>query len=103
MHADEHSQYEPAPSYPSKLAENGHEAIVVPHGNTWGFYTPPGSSWDKQLVGAQHDPSRQRLIEIYSGHGNSEQYRDWREVGTQTIIGQTVITPAECQEVTAAK
>jgi len=27
-----------------------------------------------------HDPERQTLIEIYSGHGDSEVYRDWRAV-----------------------
>ena len=50
-----------------KLDDWGHEAIVIPHGTTWGFYSPPGSSWDKQLVGPEHDPDRQTLIEVYSG------------------------------------
>ena len=63
-----------------KLREWGFDALVIPHGTTWGFYTPPGSSWDKQLVGAQHDPELQRLVEVYSGHGDSEVYRTWREV-----------------------
>jgi Protein of unknown function (DUF3604) len=63
-----------------KLDEWGFDALVIPHGTTWGIYTPQGSSWDKQLTPAQHDPSRQRLVEVYSGHGSSEQYRDWRSV-----------------------
>ena len=63
-----------------KLDEWGGEALVIPHGTTWGYYTPPGSSWEKQLTLAQHDPKRQKLIEIYSGHGNAEPYRDWKAV-----------------------
>ena len=63
-----------------KLHEWGFPALVIPHGTTWGFYTPPGSAWDKQLAGDMHDPSLQKLIEVYSGHGDSELYRDWREV-----------------------
>jgi hypothetical protein len=63
-----------------KLDEWGHDAIVIPHGTSWGIYTPPGSSWDNQLRGASHDPERQTLIEVYSGHGDAEVYRDWRPI-----------------------
>ena len=54
--------------------------MVIPHGTTWGFYTPLGSSWDKQLEPGQHDPRWQKLIEVMSGHGNSEEFRPYREV-----------------------
>jgi hypothetical protein len=63
-----------------KLDARGHEALVIPHGNAWGNTTPAGTSWDKQLRGGQHDPARQTLIEVYSGHGNSEEQRPWRAV-----------------------
>lgn len=53
-------------------------SIVIPHGTTWGLYTPAGSDWRKQLSG--HDPARQTLLELYSGHGNSEQLPRWRPV-----------------------
>ncbi|MFP8880350.1 MAG: DUF3604 domain-containing protein, partial [Myxococcota bacterium] len=62
----------------SKLDEWGLPSIVIPHGTAWGIYTPAGSDWRKQLAG--HDPKRQGLVEIYSGHGNSEQLPSWREV-----------------------
>ena len=55
-------------------------SMVIPHGTTWGFYTPLGSAWDKQLEPGMHDPDQQRLIEVFSGHGNSEEFRPYREV-----------------------
>ena len=63
-----------------KLDDWGHDTMVIPHGTTWGFYTPLGSSWDKQLTAEQHDPERQSIIEVFSGHGNSEEFRPFREV-----------------------
>lgn len=63
-----------------RLDDWGFESIVIPHGTTWGMYTPLGSSWNKQLLGDMHDPARQTMIEVFSGHGNSEEYRDWNEV-----------------------
>ena len=53
------------------------DSIVIPHGNTWGFYTPSESSWDKQLSIDNNDSKKQISFEIMSGHGNSEEYRSW--------------------------
>lgn len=64
----------------TKLADWGFPAMAVPHGTSWGFYTPPGYAFDKQLAPQQDDRRHQRLIEIFSGHGNAEEYRDWRAV-----------------------
>lgn len=63
-----------------KLSQWGFDTIVIPHGTSWGFYTPAGSTLDKQLTAAQHDPQKQTLFEVYSGHGNSEEHRDWRGI-----------------------
>ncbi len=63
-----------------KLSQWGFETMVIPHGNAWGIYTPSGSTWHKQLSPAQHDPALQHIIEVFSGHGNSEEYRDWRAI-----------------------
>jgi hypothetical protein len=60
-----------------KLAEWDLDSIVIPHGTTWGVYSPAGSSLDKQLAGNMHDPERQTLFEVFSGHGATEVYRDW--------------------------
>lgn len=59
-----------------KLDQWGFDALVIPHGTSWGLTVPPGAEFASQLD--QHDPKRQRLIEVYSGHGNSEVHRDWR-------------------------
>ena len=61
----------------AKLDEWGYAATVIPHGTVWGMYTPAGSSFAKQLRPGRHDPARQRLVEVYSGHGNAEEFRSW--------------------------
>ena len=61
-----------------KLDEWGGPALEIPHGTAWGVYTPPTSSIDKHLESAYFDPQRQRLVEIASGHGNSEEFREWQ-------------------------
>ena len=41
-----------------------------------------------------HDPSKQISIEVFSGHGNSEEYRDWTGTLTTKII-KTCPAPTE--------
>ena len=60
----------------SKLDEWKSESIVIPHGQSWGFHVPLGASWEDRLNKQGHDPSKQLLLEVMSGHGNSEEFRD---------------------------
>jgi uncharacterized protein DUF3604 len=57
-----------------KLAQWRLESLVIPHGLTWGIHAPPGSSIALQLTRARHDPERERLLEVYSGHGAAERF-----------------------------
>ena len=43
-----------------------------------GFYTPPNADWRKQLKDF-YNPQTQNLFEIFSGHGNNEEYRTWND------------------------
>ena len=62
----------------AKLDDWNVEALVIPHGSTWGLMTPPGFDIAKELQNQQHDPDRQVLFEVYSGHGTAELHRNSR-------------------------
>jgi len=62
-----------------KLDDWGYPSLVIPHGTSWGIHAPPTARLDDQLTATNHDPQRQRLFEVYSGHGSSEVYREWAE------------------------
>ena len=65
----------------SKLDDWGFDAEVIPHGTTWGFYTPQAASWDEYIKDQNNiRPDYSSAIEIYSGHGNSEEYFDFKEI-----------------------
>ncbi len=59
-----------------RLDDQKLDYFLIPHGTTWGLYTPQTSSLDKQLK-PEMRPEKQEIFEIYSGHGNSEEYRSW--------------------------
>ncbi len=61
-----------------KLEEWGIDTMVVPHGMSWGFYTPPDASWETHLNAKDVNNKLAPLLEVYSGHGNSEQYRNYK-------------------------
>lgn len=63
----------------ARLEQQELDPLIIPHGSTWGFYTPPGYTLDHQLSPGMR-PEAFRLIEIMSGHGNSEEYRPWRAI-----------------------
>jgi hypothetical protein len=58
-----------------KLDDWGMPSLVIPHGLAWGIHAPPAADLRTQLRRAQHDPERERLLEVMSGHGNGEEYR----------------------------
>ena len=60
-----------------KLDEWGVDSLVIPHGSAWGNTSPPMATWKNQLNIADHSPRYQKLIEVFSGHGNTEEYRSW--------------------------
>jgi hypothetical protein len=68
------------------------QPLIIPHGTSWGFYTPPGTNWQKALAQKER-PGFFKLIEIYSGHGNSEEYRSWKDVEL-SADGQNAKCPA---------
>ena len=69
-----------------KLNEWGSDILVIPHGTAWGNTAPPLASWEYQISPDENNNEVQRLIEIFSGHGNSEEYRSWRSINTTNSI-----------------
>lgn len=87
----------PAELY-AKLDQWGFDAMVIPHGNTWGIYTPAGTKWDKQLKVGNHSGKYQRLMEVFSGHGNSEEYRDWVATEFDALGNMSCPAPSDSLE-----
>ncbi len=77
-----------------KLAQWGFDTLVIPHGLAWGLHAPLDARLDNQLDRRQHDPARQTLLEVFSGHGNSEEYRRWRSIEVDADGGRTCPPPS---------
>jgi hypothetical protein len=73
-------------------------SIVIPHGTTWGLMTPRGFSLARELETGQHDPARQLLFEVYSGHGNAEEIRDFPGTHASTVSEASDVGAFECPE-----
>ena len=78
----------------SELIKLNLDTIVIPHGSAWGGTTPAFSSWDNQLNDKDHNAVFNRLIEVYSGHGNSEEYRDWAPIEVHLDGSQSCQQPS---------
>ncbi|MDZ7781647.1 MAG: DUF3604 domain-containing protein [Halioglobus sp.] len=62
-----------------KLDEWGLDALVIPHGLAWGTTNPLSADFRNQLD--QYEQRYQKLLETYSGHGNSEVFEDFQRIG----------------------
>jgi len=56
----------------------GLDAIAVPHGTAWGTHHTQLVTWRQRFTPEQLSPIWSPLVEIHSGHGNSEEYRPYR-------------------------
>jgi len=62
-----------------KLDEWGFDSLVIPHGLAWGTTNPLDADFRYQL--GTFEQRYERLIENYSGHGNSERFEGFRRGG----------------------
>jgi len=83
-------------------AGTGCDATVIPHGNAWGF-TNMQTSWIIQMNPQNHDPELQKMIEIYSKHGNSEEYKhfqpDFRYYRGKAEVSEEDCADGGCEKV----
>lgn len=62
-----------------KLDELGFESMVIPHGLAWGTTNPLTADFRNQLD--EYELRYQKLLETFSGHGNSERFEDFQRIG----------------------
>lgn len=78
-----------------KLNQGGYDALVIPHGTAWGLHVPHRTDWKSQLTARSHDEKYQRLFEVYSGHGASEQ---WKPFDEPVLSNGELVCPAPTKD-----
>jgi hypothetical protein len=78
-----------------KLAQWGGRALVIPHGLSWGIHAPPGATLDVQAGPQRSAPEVQRLVEVFSGHGNSERYEPEADAAERAAAGGVCQPPTD--------
>lgn len=71
-----------------ELKKTKSEFTVIPHGMSWGYYTPMGFDFNDQIISGQFNQKYQFLTEVYSGHGTSEVYRNFKSIDYKPISGE---------------
>ncbi len=74
-----------------KLDEWGFDSLVIPHGLAWGTTNPLTGDFKAQMD--QHEQRYQKLLEVYSGHGNSERFEDFQRTAVDDA-GEAYCPPA---------
>ena len=64
-----------------KLDEWGFDSMVIPHGLAWGANNPLTADFKDQMD--QYEQRYQKLLETFSGHGNSERFEDFQRIGKE--------------------
>jgi hypothetical protein len=62
----------------AKMEAWGLDAIAIPHGTAWGTHHAQLVTWRERFTPEQLSPTWSPVVEIHSGHGNSEEYRPYR-------------------------
>ncbi|MFT4615588.1 MAG: hypothetical protein ACI9NT_002745, partial [Bacteroidia bacterium] len=84
--------YTPTELY-KKLDEWGLDSIVIPHGLAWGTTNPLTSDFRDQLD--EYESRYQKLLETFSGHGNSEVFENFERIGLLTNDEQYCPPPTD--------
>ncbi|MEP5570113.1 MAG: DUF3604 domain-containing protein [Halioglobus sp.] len=76
-----------------KLDEWGFDSLVIPHGLAWGNVNPLTADFRDQLD--EYEERYQKLVEVFSGHGNSELFVDFDRVSLNGDAERTCPPPSE--------